>query len=119
MTEAKSRELLDYVKPNGSKPFREWFDRVIGKDPSSAAKIAKYLGRIQLGNMGNAKLLPGCEGVWELVMDFGPGWRAYFAQAGAVTILLLTGGNKKGQQQDIDTAVKYWREFKLRNGGKP
>ena len=49
-------------------------------------------------------------------MDFGPGWRVYFAQAGAVIILLLCGGQKRGQQKDIQTAVEYWREFKRRNG---
>jgi putative addiction module killer protein len=118
MTEARVRELLEYEKPDGTKPFREWFDHLIAADPSTAAKIGKYLGRLQLGNMGNAKLLPGCEGVRELVMDFGPGWRAYFAQAGAVTLLLLLGGNKRSQRHDIQTAVKYWREFKMRNGGK-
>jgi putative addiction module killer protein len=118
MPETRPRELLDYEKPDGRKPFREWFDMVLERDPATASKIAKYLARIQSGNMGNAKLLPGCEGVCELVMDFGPGWRAYFAHSGAVTILLLTGGNKRGQQKDIGTAVDYWREFKQRNRGK-
>ncbi|MGH7442066.1 MAG: type II toxin-antitoxin system RelE/ParE family toxin [bacterium] len=119
MPEAKLRELHDYEKPDGSKPFRQWFDHLVETDPVAAAKIGAYLGRLKLGNLGNAKLLPGCEGVWELVMDFGPGWRVYFGQSGAVIFLLLTGGNKRSQRQDIDEAVKYWREFKLRNGGKP
>jgi putative addiction module killer protein len=118
MPETKPRELMDYEKPDGKKPFREWFDHLLEKDPVTAAKIAGYLARIQSGNMGNAKLLPGCEGVRELVMNFGPGWRAYFAQAGAVVILLLMGGSKRGQQKDIGTAVAYWREFKQRNRGK-
>jgi putative addiction module killer protein len=116
MPEAIPRQLKDYERPDGIKPFQEWIYQVKEKDPSTAVKIYSYVDRIQLGNMSNAKLLPGCEGVWELVMDFGPGWRVYFAQAGAVIILLLCGGQKRGQQKDIQTAVEYWREFKRRNG---
>jgi len=116
MPEAIPRELQDYELSDGKKPFREWFHRLQEKDPVTAVKIVKYLDRIGMGNLGNAKLLPGCEGVWELVMDFGPGWRVYFAQAGTVILLLLYGGNKRTQKKDIQTAVEYWREFKLRNG---
>lgn len=115
MPEARPRELLEYQRPDGSIPFREWFVHLNEIDPGTAAKIGKYLERVKQGNLGNAKLLPGCEGVLELVMDFGPGWRVYFAQAGTTILLLLLGGNKRSQQKNIDTSVMYWREFKARN----
>ena len=118
MADIRVRELKDYEAVDGKKPFREWFDRLLERDPGAAAKIATYLTRVKLGNLGHAKLLPGCGGVWELVMDFGPGWRIYFAQAGTAILLLIWGGNKRTQKKDIITAVKYWLEFKQRNRGK-
>jgi putative addiction module killer protein len=118
MAETKPRELKDFENLNGKRPFREWFGHLIESDPASAVKVGKYLERLKQGNFSNAKLLPGCGGVWELVMDFGPGWRVYFALAGAEIILLLWGGNKRGQQKDIQAAMEYWTEFKQRNRGK-
>ena len=115
MGETRPRELIEYQAPNGSIPYRDWFIRLIAKDSLTAVKIEKYLTRLQQGNFSNAKLLSGCEGVWELVIDFGPRWRVYFAQAGTKFILLLLGGSKKNQQKDIKTSVGYWREFKKRN----
>ena len=117
MAEARPRELKDYEKRDNRKPFRKWFDRLIKNDPVTVVKIGRYLERLKQGNFNNAKLLPGCGGVWELVMDFGPGWRVYFALTGHEIILLLWGGNKRGQQKDIKAAVEYWLEFKRRNRG--
>lgn len=115
MPETKPREFMEYQEPDGSIPYRDWFIRLIENDRLAAVKIEKYLARLQQGNFSNAKLLSGCGGVWELVIDFGPGWRVYFAQAGTKIILLLLGGSKKSQQKDIKTSVGYWREFKRRN----
>ena len=117
MQEARPRELKYYERPDGIKPYQEWIDHLKEKDPSTAAKIHRYAARLGMGNFSNAKILPGCEGVWELVVDFGPGWRVYFGQAGTAIVLLLNGGSKKDQQGDIETAVEYWQEFKQRNRG--
>jgi len=54
------------------------------------------------------------DGVWELKIDVGPGYRVYYAQAGEDVILLLCGGGKRTQQSDIARAVKYWKEHQER-----
>ena len=50
------------------------------------------------------------DGVFELKLDFGPGYRVYFGFEGDVLLILLVGGNKGGQQKDIDKAIAYWRD---------
>ena len=117
MAETKPREIKYYQKVGGQIPFFEWYEHLLQQDQTTAAKINRYLDRVELGNLGNAKLLPGTGGVFELVMDFGPGWRVYFGQAGPVTLLLLLGGNKRTQKMDIQTAVEYWKDFKKRMEG--
>jgi putative addiction module killer protein len=108
---------LYYQKAGGEIPFLEWVEYLREQDPSTVSKILGYLTRVQLGNLGNAKLLPGTGGVSELVMDFGPGWRVYFGQAGPLVVLLLLGGNKRTQPKDIETALKYWNDYKKRRRG--
>ena len=54
------------------------------------------------------------DGVWELKIDVGPGYRVYYAQAGEDVILLLCGGSKRTQQSDIARAVNYWKEHQER-----
>jgi|GEM_PF-3862042 len=81
MPEAIPRQLKDYERPDGIKPFQEWIYQVKEKDPSTAVKIYGYVDRIQLGNMSNAKLLPGCEGVWEF-NGFWTGLAGLFCPSG-------------------------------------
>jgi putative addiction module killer protein len=65
------------------------------------------------GNFGDHK--PLSDGVWELRIDHGPGYRVYYAQAGRRVLLLLIGGDKRRQQADIETAVRYWQDWQRRN----
>jgi putative addiction module killer protein len=58
------------------------------------------------------------DGVLEYKIDFGPGYRVYFGRDGDTIVILLTGGTKKRQQQDIDTAKTYWRDYKLSRRGR-
>ena len=67
------------------------------------------LDRVEQGNLGKHHSVG--EGVSELVIDFGPGYRVYFGQDGMDLVILLIGGDKSSQQQDIQTARKYWREY--------
>jgi putative addiction module killer protein len=66
---------------------------------------------MEQGNFSNAKGVG--EGVLEYKIDFGPGYRVYFGRDGDTIVILLTGGTKKRQQRDIDTAKAYWRDYKL------
>ena len=70
------------------------------------------LQRMVAGNFGDCKPLQ--EGVWELRIDHGPGYRVYYAQAGKKLILLLIGGDKNKQQSDINKAVGFWKDWNRR-----
>ena len=81
-------------------------------DFKGKAKIVKRLERVSDGNLGHSRSLG--EGVWEFRIDFGPGYRVYFGQIETTIVLLLCGGDKSTQEQDISTAKKYWREYRSR-----
>ena len=74
------------------------------------AKVARALVRMEQGNLSNVKSIG--EGVLEYRIDFGPGYRVYFGRDGELFVVLLTGGTKKRQQRDIETAKEYWRDYK-------
>lgn len=67
------------------------------------------LNRIRLGNFGDCKSVGS--GVEELRIDFGPGYRVYYAREGSLVVVLLGGGSKRTQRRDILTAQKYWKEY--------
>jgi len=99
-----------YIIETGKIPFKDWLDNL--KDVFARAKIRVALDRIRLGNFGRAKSIG--EGVHELKIDFGPGYRVYYALAGDAIVLLLLGGEKASQSKDIVRAKQYWKEFKRR-----
>ncbi len=74
------------------------------------AKIAGAIVRMEHGNLSNVKSVG--EGVLEYRIDAGPGYRVYFRRDGEALIVLLTGGTKRRQQRDIETAKQYWRDYK-------
>lgn len=87
--------------------FGAWFDRL--RDPQAQQRIAVRIDRLALGLFGDAK--PLREGVRELRVDYGPGYRVYYALAGRTVVLLLCGGDKRTLQADVARAVGYWMEF--------
>jgi putative addiction module killer protein len=103
-------ELEYYVTNNGRKPFKEWLDNL--KDISARAKIRVRLDRVRLGNIGNSRYVG--KGVYELKVDYGPGYRIYYAHEGKRIILLLFGGDKSTQEEDIIQAKKFFNEYKQR-----
>lgn len=103
-------EIEYFVSNTGKKPFKEWLDGL--KDVTGRAKIRVQLDRVRLGNLGNGRSVG--EGVCELKIDFGPGYRLYFALAGNRLVLLLLGGDKSTQTRDIVRAKKYWQEYQWR-----
>ena len=89
--------------------FRRWRTRL--KDQRTRALIASRLDRLAFGNAGNVR--PVGEGVSELRIDHGPGYRIYFQQRGKTVALLLCGGDKRSQKRDIEIAKRLameWRE---------
>jgi putative addiction module killer protein len=102
-------ELRYYQSSDGKSPFELWFSDL---DAAAAAKVSVGLMRLEQGNLSNAK--PVGEGVLEYRIDWGPGYRVYFGRDGEVLVILLTGGTKKRQQRDIDTAKALWTDYKRR-----
>lgn len=102
-------DVLEYVRPDGSSPFKSWFDAL---DPQAAAKVATAALRLEAGNLSNVKAIGG--GLGEYRIDWGPGYRLYLARDGAALIVLFAGGTKKRQQRDIETAQALLAEYKAR-----
>ncbi len=103
-----SFEIQEYTEEERS-PFADWFD---GLDAVTAARVDRYLRRLEAGNFGAAK--PLREGVFELRLDFGPGYRVYYGREGRSIIILLGGGSKRRQGADIAAAVERWKRYKKR-----
>ena len=101
------RELRVYETPSGACPFDSWLEKL--RDPKGRARIRVRLDRVEQGNFGDSKSIGG--GIQELRVDFGPGYRVYFAEDGPVIVLLLIGGDKSTQTKDIETARKYWKQY--------
>ena len=112
MREATARELELYVTEAGRAPFTEWLDSL--RDIRGREKTRARLNRIRLGNFGDSSSVG--EGVEELRIDFGPGYRVYFGQAGTKIVLLLCGGDKSTQTQDILQAKRCWKDYQKRSG---
>ena len=95
-----------YLEDNGSAPFSEWLSNL--RDRNAHARISARLNRVKLDNFGVVKALG--DGVNELKIDYGPGYRLYYAMNGKTVVLLLIGGDKSTQSQDIKTAKSYWNK---------
>jgi putative addiction module killer protein len=104
--EAKHREIRVYQTEDNQEPFWKWLDRL--EDQEAFNRILKRIDRVETGNLGEWDSAGA--GVFELVLDFGPGYRVYFGQDGDLVVLLL-GGIKKTQQRDIAKAKEYWRDY--------
>ncbi|BAZ29639.1 hypothetical protein NIES4074_20860 [Cylindrospermum sp. NIES-4074] len=102
------RDIQRYLTPDGKIPFDEWFDNL--RDTKAKIIINKRVNRVSLGNLGDYRSLG--EGVFELRIDYGPGYRIYFGQIGTTIVLLLCGGDKSSQSQDISQAIEYWKNYR-------
>lgn len=102
---------IDYYKTkDGKKPFKIWLNELSNHDLQSWQKIVTRLKRLALGNLGHCD--PVGEGVHELKIHFGQGFRVYFAVVGKNLILILCANTKRRQQKDIDKAKEYFDNFK-------
>ena len=109
MDEGRARTLKNYKATDDSEPFRDWLKKL--KDYGGRARIQARLNRIRTqGNFGDWKNLK--DGVFELKVNVGPGYRVYFGEdSERDEIILLWGGIKDTQTSDIARAKEYWREY--------
>ena len=106
-------EVRVYQAPDGRSPFNDWLARL--RDFRAVEKIDARIARLRSGHFGDCKAVG--EGVLELRVHYGPGYRVYFARQGMAIVLLLCAGDKATQPRDISRAKRYWREH--RNANRP
>lgn len=103
------RHLELYRTEAGREPFSDWLDSL---DKIVRAKVKSYIDRVALGG-SNKNLKQVGFGVFEIKIEFGPGYRVYFGKLGSEVILLLLGGDKSTQVKDIKMAQIYWRNINV------
>jgi len=102
------KEIVAFRARDGRVPFEAWLDDL--DDKRAVARVFARLARVRQGNPGDCR--PVGEGVSELRVDYGPGYRVYFGQKGRTLVVLLCGGDKRTQDRDIRLAKQFWQEFK-------
>jgi len=103
-------EIRHYVTRAGKDVFDDWLTQLA--DARAQAKIAARINRLAAGNFGDCKSLR--QGLFELRIDWGPGYRVYFARVGTECVLLLCGGDKRKQAADIERALDYLADYRER-----
>src|SRR5438874_1299655 len=106
--DARERQGRIYRTHDGRVPYLEWIESL--RVRQTKQKIEARIARVRLGNLGQLRGVG--EGVMELKIDFGPGYRVYFGQDGAELVILLCGGDKSTQDADIRKAKTYWTQYK-------
>jgi putative addiction module killer protein len=105
-------EVRHFVSRAGKDVFDEWLSQL--PDTRAQAKIASRINRLAAGNFGDCKSVR--QGLCELRINWGPGYRIYYAMLGRVCVLLLCGGDKRKQSSDIDRGLEYLQDYKERTG---
>lgn len=103
-------EVRHYINRAGKDVFDDWLNRL--GDARAQAKILARINRLAAGNLGDCRTLR--QGICELRIDWGPGYRVYFAMIGRACVLLVCGGDKRKQSSDIERAVEYFKDFEQR-----
>ena len=103
-------EVRRYLTGSGRDVFGEWLEGL--REARTRAKVIARIDRLSAGNFGDCKSLGG--GLWELRIDWGPGYRVYLALVGGERALLLCGGDKRKQASDINRALEYLGDYKER-----
>jgi putative addiction module killer protein len=105
--------IRQYLTKNGKDIFLEWRRQI--RDTIARVAIDRRINRMELGNFGDQRFCR--DGVWELRIDVGQGYRVYYAVAGDQVVPLLCGGDKRTQDTDIDRASEFWLDWRRRNLG--
>jgi putative addiction module killer protein len=102
-------EIREYHDRADGNPFQDWLERL---NSEAARKVAAALYRIEVGNFSNVKSVGS--GVFEYKINFGAGYRVYFGKDGEGIVILLGGGTKQRQQNDVRLALDRWKDYKQR-----
>jgi putative addiction module killer protein len=102
-------DVREYLAPDGSSPYAKWFKDL---NALAAAKVAIAITRMAQGNLSNTKGVGS--GLQEYRIDFGPGYRIYFGRDGERLVILLGGGTKRRQSDDIRNAQALWADYRRR-----
>ena len=103
----QTRRVIIYADENGREPLKEWLYGLW--DVRGRQRILARLSRLERGNFGDYASVG--DGVSELRLFFGPGYRVYFGEQGDAVVVLLCGGDKSSQSRDIERAKAYWKEY--------
>src|SRR5688572_7999860 len=103
-------DVRHYLTRAGIDPVQTWLDGL--KDLKARVAILRRIDRLRPGNFGDHKFIGN--GMWELRVDLGPGYRVYYGHQGHEAVLLLCGGSKRSQTSDIRRALKYWADCQRR-----
>jgi len=101
-------EILHYVDASNNDIFQEWLNDL--RDRTARIAVQRRVDRLARGNVGDCKFCR--DGVWELRIDTGPGYRVYYATVGKAIVLLLSAGDKRTQKADINKAVEYLADYR-------
>ena len=102
--------IKHYLDPHGKDPYQAWFEDL--QDLKAQARIAARVLRLQLGLFGDCRSVG--HGAWELKIDWGSGYRVYYAVDDGRVVLLCEGGDKRTQQADIKRAIQRWQDWEKR-----
>ena len=105
--------IVAYQFEDGTSPFQKWFDRLTAP---GAFEVTDAVRRLEAGNRSNVRSVG--DGVHEIRINFGPGYRVYFGSANQGEFFVLLGGSKRRQQKDMDEAKRLWVEHKKRRRKK-
>ncbi len=107
-------EIRHYLSADAKDIYLNWLQEQ--KDTTARIAIDRRVNRLELGNFGDHRFCR--DGVWELRIDVGPGYRVYYAMAGQQIVLLLCGGDKRKQDADISRACDHWQDWQRRNSNE-
>jgi len=105
-------QIVHYLDENGNDLFQSWLDGI--RDRVAKVAVIKRVARIEVGLFGDHAFVR--DGICELRIDVGAGYRVYYTHVGNMVILLTSGGDKKSQSRDIERAIRLLRDWEKRNG---
>ena len=103
--------INEYTDEQGRSPYAQWLNSL--RDARAKAKVIMQVDKMELGLFGDVE--PIGDGLSELRIHYGPGYRVYYGKDGHQLYLLLGGGDKSTQSSDIKKAKQSWKDYKLRN----
>jgi putative addiction module killer protein len=104
-------EIRHYLTQDAKDVYSDWLRQQ--RDTMARIAVDRRVMRLEQGNFGDHKFCRN--GVWELRIDVGAGYRVYYATAGKRLVLLLCGGDKRTQEADISRACDYWQDWQRRS----